>query len=66
MKNCTGCKQEKELSEFSLNRGRGDGLLPQCRKCRQLPRAQKSTHTYKDYIEKAGLADYKQKYLRIN
>jgi len=66
MKNCTGCKQEKEHSEFSVNRGNEDGLHLRCRKCSQLPKAIKSTHSYRDYITKAGLEDYTQKYLRIN
>ena len=66
MKHCTKCKQEKDHSEFSLNRGKGDGLQQKCKECTRLPSPQKSTHSYKDYIEKAGLADYKQRFLRIN
>jgi len=66
MKHCTGCKQEKELSEFNKNLSKESGKEEKCRVCMQLPKPPKTSHSYRDYIEKAGLADYKQRFLRIN
>jgi len=69
MKHCTGCKQEKELSEFNKDLTKADGKNYKCRVCLQkykTPKAIQPSHSYRDYIEKAGLQTYKQTYLRIN
>jgi len=66
MKYCTGCKQEKELSQYNKNQKRADGLQRKCRECTRIPSAPKTSHSYRDYIEKAGLGDYYKTYIKVN
>jgi hypothetical protein len=36
MKQCSNCKEIKELSEFNINRKKSDGLQSDCKPCRAL------------------------------
>ena len=49
---CSGCRIEKSLSEYYLNRGRSDGVQVYCKECfrhpeQRIPREPKQTETHK-------------------
>jgi hypothetical protein len=47
MKICSKCKQLKELSQFSKDKYRSDGLCSQCRECRSVRKKEKKRETEK-------------------
>lgn len=50
MKTCTGCKQEKPLTEFFASKRRKDGLQPRCKQCAHDYYAKPGT--MKKYVER--------------
>lgn len=63
MKICTRCKQEKELSEFYIDRSKKDGLYSSCKICVKLTKAQNIEVRRKYNKEhKREMAEYSKKY----
>jgi 5-methylcytosine-specific restriction endonuclease McrA len=81
-KRCTKCGEEKQVSEFYLNRGYGDGYNPHCKSCwriyldanrekRRLKQEEYNrTHReeYKEYreVNKERIAKRKAEYVKAN
>lgn len=71
MKYCSGCKQEKSLSEFYKNRGTGDGLSNWCKVCNAeygQSHKEEIAEYQRDYHQshKEGIAEYRRGYQQIH
>ncbi len=62
MKNCSLCKQDKELSDFNKNSRRSDGLQTHCRSCTTV----QSRLYYNDNKEVQKKQIYAAKLIRVN